>query len=40
MEHVKTLARKSRNELPNLLPLAALVYTWAIAVVWIGLLLY
>jgi hypothetical protein len=40
MEHVKTLARKSRDELPDLLPLAALVYAWAIAVVWIGLLLY
>jgi len=40
MEHIKKLGRQGLDELPDLLPLAALVYAWAIAVVWTGLLAY
>ena len=40
MEHIKKLGVQCLNELPNLLPLAALVYASAIAVVWTGLLGY
>jgi hypothetical protein len=40
MEHIKKLGMQGLDKLPDLLPLAALVYAWAVAVVWIGLLAY